>query len=260
MQNEQQQTIRLELIDEPPTAMRTEIDPDAVRLLAQSIRTEGLINPITVRPVGERFEVVAGHRRLLACRQAPLWYVPCVVRVLSDDQVFNIMSAENLAREDVNPLDQAIHIQRLVGGDIQKISEVAKRLHYSEQWVKERLAILDYPEEIRLAVGAGAISLGVAAQLARVASEFWRQQYLTQAITQGMSVLQARYFADQSAMGLTPDPSDLPPPDDSPEAQEKRLMRMECVRCGSMAVEPNLHVVWVHKECPVQDNNASEQA
>ena len=138
-------TLKLELIDEPPQAMRTEIEPEAIRVLAESIREDGLINPITVRPVGKRYEVVAGNRRLLACRQAPLYDVPCVVRELTDDQVFNIMSAENLAREDVDPVDQAIHIGRLVGEDESKIPDIARRLHYSEQWVRGRLAILSYP-------------------------------------------------------------------------------------------------------------------
>lgn len=248
--NDEQKTIKLELINEPPQAMRTEIDPENVRLLAESIRIDGLINPITVRPVGERYEVVAGHRRLLACRQAPLYEVPCVVRELTDAQVFNVMSAENLAREDVNPLDQAIHIARLIGGDTSKIPEVAKRLHYSEAWVESRLEILTYPEEMQMAIASGHLKLGVATWLARIESNFWREQYVAQAITAGMSVLQARYLHDQSAMGLCPDPSDLPPMLDTPEARHARLMRMDCIKCAEIATEPNLIMTWMHKECP----------
>lgn len=252
--NDEQKTIKLELIDEPPQAMRTEIDPENVRLLAESIRADGLINPITVRPVGGRFEVVAGHRRLLACRQAPLYDVPCVVRSLSDEQVFNVMSAENLAREDVNPLDQAIHIARLVAGDKTKIPEIAKRLHYSIAWVESRLEILTYPEDMQEAIASGHLKLGVATWLAKIQSNFWREQYVAQAITAGMSVLQARYLHDQSAMGLCPDPDSLPPPADTEEARAARLMRMPCAACGVEAVEPNLQMVWVHKECPNDDD------
>jgi len=249
-QNDSQKTINLQFIDEPVSAMRTQIDPDAVRLLADSIRIDGLINPITVRPIGDRFQVVAGHRRLLACRQAPLYDVPCVVRDLTDEQVFNVMSAENLAREDVNPVDQAIHIARLIGDDESKISEVAKRLHYSDQWVKDRLEILEYPEYMLPHIASGILKLGVASWLSKIVSDFWREQYVNQAVTQGMSVTQARYLHDQSAMGLMPDPGSLPPVDDSPEAQKARLMKMPCEACGGVAVEPNLKLVWIHVECP----------
>ncbi|MFA6161762.1 MAG: ParB/RepB/Spo0J family partition protein [Patescibacteria group bacterium] len=255
--NETQKTIKLELIDEPVSAMRTQIDPDAVRTLADSIRVDGLINPITVRPIAGRYQVVAGHRRLLACRQAPLYDVPCVVRDLTDEQVFNVMSAENLAREDVNPVDQAIHIARLIGEDASKIPDVAKRLHYSEQWVRDRLEILEYPDFMIPHIASGVLKLGVAQWLSQIKSEFWLAQYVNQAVTQGMSVTQARYLHDQSAMGLMPDPGDLPPPDNSPEAQERRLMRNECAACGQMAVEPNLQLVWIHRECPSKDVDAS---
>jgi ParB family chromosome partitioning protein len=255
--NDAQKTIKLELIDEPVQAMRTQIEPDAVRVLASSIRIDGLINPITVRPIGDRFQVVAGHRRLLACRQAPLYDVPCVVRELSDEQVFNVMSAENLAREDVNPVDQAIHIGRLVGEDENKIPEVAERLHYSSQWVRDRLEILEYPDYFLPHIASGVLKLGVASWLAKISSDFWRQQYVAQAVTQGMSVIQARYLHDQSAMGLMPDPTDMPPVDDSPEAQQKRLMRQPCEACGEMAVEPNMKLVWIHVECPPKPDGAS---
>ena len=242
--------IDLSLIDEPFTAMRTVIDRDEVERLAVSIRAEGLINPITVRPKGERYEVVAGHRRLLACRIAPLWKIICVIRELSDEQVFNIMSAENLAREDVNPLDQAIHIGRLVGDDESKIPEIAKRLHYSEEWVKSRLEILTYPEYMLPHIASGVLKLGVAQWLAKVESDFWRQQYVEQATNQGMSVLQARYLHDQCAMGLMPDPAALPPEDITSANNAPRLARVTCERCNGIAIEPNFTLVYVHKECP----------
>lgn len=248
--SEEIKIIELSLIDEPQEAMRTEIDREAIDQLAVSIRADGLINPITVRPIGDRYEVVAGHRRLLACRVAPLWKIPCVVRDLTSEQVFNVMSAENLAREDVNPVDQAIHIGRLVGNDENKIPEVAKRLHYSEEWVRGRLAILEYPEELLPHIAQGTIKLGVAQHLAGIVSPFWREQYIKQAITQGMSVIQARYVHDQSVMGLMLDPADIPESSDLHGEHTPRLLRAQCSACHGEAVEPNLTLVYVHKECP----------
>jgi ParB family chromosome partitioning protein len=257
--NDEQRNVHIELIDEPPLAMRTEIDPEAIRSLAESIRTDGLINPITVRPIEARFQVVAGHRRLLACRQAPLYQVPCVIRNLTDEQVFNVMSAENLAREDVNPVDQAIHIARLIGDDDARIPDVAKRLHYSEEWVRGRLAILEYPEELLPHIANGTIKLGVAQHLAGINSAFWREQYIKQAVTQGMSVIQARYVHDQAAMGLMPDPADIPDSSDISGTHTPRLMRSRCEKCGGEAVEPNLTLVYIHRECPQDPTPAPAQ-
>lgn len=242
--------IKLEYIDEPAEAMRSGIDMDSIELLAVSIRADGLINPITVRPVGERYQVVAGHRRLLACRIAPLYDVPCVIRELDDAQVFNIMSAENLAREDVNPVDQAIHIGRLVGEDESKIPEVAHRLHYSEQWVRSRLEILSYPENFLPYVADGTLKLGVAANLAAIESEFWRDQYLMQAVKHGMSVVQSRYLHDQVLMGLCPEPDALLPDAENYNGGRSRIASATCVICKQVAVEPNLELNYCHRECP----------
>lgn len=248
------QKIKLELIDEPAEAMRSGIDRESIDTLAESIRSEGLINPITVRPIGDRYEVVAGHRRLLACRVAPLYDIPCVIRDLTEEQVFNVMSAENLAREDVNPVDQAIHIGRLVGDDEAKIPDVAKRLHYSEDWVRSRLEILTYPDYVLPHIASGTIKLGVATWLMQIESEFWRKQYVEQAVKHGMSIVQARYLHDQSAMGLCPDPG-AEPPEGSPLAvSRQRLASAQCAICGQTATEPNLTLVYVHKECPVNEH------
>lgn len=255
-ENQKIAVLKLEKIDEPPVTMRTDIPRDAIDTLAESIRQEGLINPITVRPRGDRYEVVAGHRRLLACRLAPLYDIPCVIRELTDDQVFDIMSAENLAREDVNPVDQAIHIGRLIGDDDSKIPEVAKRLHYSEAWVRSRLEILTYPDYFLPPLADGTLKIGVAEWLAQIESDFWRQQYVEQAVKYGMSVVQARYLRDQSAMGLCPDPTAEPPEGDPAVASRARLARATCAICGGEAVEPNLTLVYVHKECPPIESDA----
>src|SRR3990167_1508877 len=108
------QEIFTDEIDEPEGAMRSELNRAELFELADNIKQNGLINPITVRPVGNKFEVVAGHRRLNACKIAGIIKISCVVRELDDQRVFEIMSAENLERDDVNPVEEAIFLHNYI--------------------------------------------------------------------------------------------------------------------------------------------------
>src|SRR3990167_7076615 len=101
------QEIYTDIIDDPVHAMRSDIDRAELFELADNIKQNGLINPITVRPVGNRYEVVAGHRRLSACKIAGKIKITCVVRALTDAEGFAIKAAENLERVDVDPVDEA---------------------------------------------------------------------------------------------------------------------------------------------------------
>lgn len=108
------QEIFTDLIDDPVVAMRSELDRNELFELADNIKQNGLINPITIRPSGDRFEVVAGHRRLSACKIAGKIKIACVVRILSDSEVFAIKAAENLERADINPIDESVFIAQYI--------------------------------------------------------------------------------------------------------------------------------------------------
>lgn len=237
-------------IDEPHDPMRTKIDRDAVWELSESIKRQGLINPITVRPVGERFEVVAGHRRFTACKIAGVISIPCVVRTLDDEAVQDIMAAENLERQDVNPVDEALFLGKMIGEDTTKIKEIALRLNRSEQWVNDRLEILTYPEYMIEQIQTGALKLGVASWLGAIEDDFWRKQYVDSAIRQGMSVTQARYLHDQWKMGVTPSSDNLFPDVSEISNGAVPAARANCAACGRIAIDPNLQNVFIHRECP----------
>src|SRR3990167_6512797 len=89
-------------IVDPANPMRTEIDRDTIFELSESIKQQGLINPITVRPKDGKFEVVAGHRRFTACKLAVLNEIACVIRELNDDAAWSMMAHENLERQDID--------------------------------------------------------------------------------------------------------------------------------------------------------------
>ncbi len=245
--------IPIALVDPPRNPMRMGIDAQSIADLAESIKEVGLISPLVVRPVGERFEVVAGHRRLLACRLAGLAEVPCIVRDISDEQAFGIMGTENLERSDVDPVDEALFLGRFVGGDESKIPAAAKLVNRSSQWVRDRLDILEYPDYMIMAVKRGELKLGVARWVAQVLDEKWRQMFARDAAAQGWTILQAEHqYRLWQCGALEGIQGDLPAPDPIAPKQESRA-RAICEKCQRLAIDPNLRSVFIHVECPSGD-------
>jgi len=244
------QLIRSDLIDDPKMAMRTGMDRDKLDELADSIKKTGLINPITVRKIGERFEVVAGHRRLAACRIAGVVDIACVVKEISDEAVFDIMAQENLFREDVDPVDEAIFVGRLTNEKNMSVDDIAKAVNRSVQWVCDRLDILEYPENMLAAIRDGRLKLGVAKNLWQLTNDAIRKMYIDQAITYGMSGRQSEYILAQDKMGiLVGEKVEVPNAEDLQPGEQPKA-RAICAKCGQVAIDPNLQMVFIHKECP----------
>lgn len=237
-------------IIEPVDAMRSDFDSDKIIELSESIKKQGLINPITVRPAGDKFEIVAGHRRFMACVRIGVYKIPCVIREITDAEVFALRAHENLFREDVNPVDEALYIGKLVGEDESKVVSVADQLNRSVAWVEDRLAILTYPDYFLPSLKAGKIKLGVAKALAQIEDEMYRKMFFENAVRDGMTVWQAEYFLAQFKAGVFKPGVELSPADLNVENREPVIIKQICAKCGKMAIAPNLESVFVHVECP----------
>lgn len=187
------QEIFADMIDDPEHAMRSELNRDELFELADNIKQNGLINPITVRPKNNRFEVVAGHRRFAACKIAGKIRIPCVVRELTDNEAFAVMAAENLERQDVDPVDEAIFIQRYIEQTGQSVPEVAKTLRRSVAYVESRLTVGKMPDYMQAYLKAGTLKLGVALALFEIDNWVIRKSWTERAVEQGISVQTAQW-------------------------------------------------------------------
>ncbi|HAW37811.1 MAG TPA: chromosome partitioning protein ParB, partial [Pseudomonas sp.] len=108
------QQLPLELVQRGKYQPRRDMDPQALEELAQSIRNHGVMQPIVVRPVeGGRYEIIAGERRWRASQQAGLERVPALVREVPDEAAIAMALIENIQREDLNPIEEAVALQRL---------------------------------------------------------------------------------------------------------------------------------------------------
>ena len=128
---------------------RKSFDEKALEELAASIKEHGILEPLVVRQVNGSYELVAGERRLRAAKLAGLDKVPVVVKELSDQEVREIMLLENLQREDLNPIEEALALKALLEeGNITQ-AELGKRLGKSQAWVANRLRLLEAPEPLK---------------------------------------------------------------------------------------------------------------
>jgi ParB family chromosome partitioning protein len=237
-------------IIEPIEAMRSSFDRDKLFELSESIRSQGLINPLTVRPSGDKFEIVAGNRRFRACIMAGIVRIPCVVRTMTDQEVYSLRAHENLFRDDIDPVDEAMYIGKLVGDDDAKIPEVAKMLNRSIQWVEDRLGILTYPDYFLQPLKDGHIKLGVAKCLSQIEDETYRSMFFNNALRDGMAIWQAEYYLSQWKAGVFKSGAEILPPGDGDKPQPVGKVRQRCAKCGQMAEEPNLQNVFIHITCP----------
>ena len=158
--------IAVELIDRNPFQTRGNFDADALRDLAQSIESNGVLQPILVRAVeGGRFQLIAGERRWRASQLAEKNTVPAIVRVVSDEQAMEMTIVENLQRADLNPMEQAKAYQRLSSDFGMTQEQMAKRTGKERASVANFLRLLKLPVEVQQKVELGELSFGHARTL-----------------------------------------------------------------------------------------------
>ena len=162
--------IPVDLIGRSPYQPRRRIEPEALDELTRSIRAHGVLQPVVVRPAGEgRYELVAGERRWRAAQAAGLESIPSVVREVSDEVALSIAIIENIQREDLNPLEEAQGVARLVEEFGMTHREVAEAVGRSRPAVSNLLRLLELNEDVRARLEAGEIEMGHARALLALA-------------------------------------------------------------------------------------------
>jgi len=174
-------------VDPPVDVDRDMIDPEAVRELAESIRSQGLLQPVLVRPVNGRYEMVAGHRRLLAHQLIGAPTILSIVRELSDEETFVIRAIENDQRVDLNPIEKAKIYRKLKDKLSWSNDKIAQKMGRSLMTVKRHLKLLDIPPEYQKAVGQGRLGIAVAIILNEIDEESFKRMYFGSAIENGVT-------------------------------------------------------------------------
>ncbi len=195
---------------------RTAMDPSKLDELAESIKAQGVIQPIVVRELSPgKYEIVAGERRWRASQLAGLADIPVVVRELDDRTVIAMALIENIQREDLNPLEEAQSLQRLIDEFSLTHAEAAEAVGRSRAAVSNLLRLLDLPPAIRALLEARRLEMGHARALLTLSPEL-ASKLASEAADQGWSVREVEHRAQQFSAGKVPNgkkakPGKLPP-------------------------------------------------
>jgi ParB family chromosome partitioning protein len=185
-----------------PYQPRKHFDDAALKDLAASIKRHGVVQPLVVTPDGDNYTLIAGERRWRASRLAGLEAVPAVIRTSQELEQLEIALIENVQRVDLNPLEQAVSIERLHEQFNLSYEDIAGRLGKAISTVNNSVRLLNLPDDARQALTAGKISEGHARAILSLKNDPERQAYLLKTIQeQGWSVRQAERFATSVKAG-----------------------------------------------------------
>jgi ParB family chromosome partitioning protein len=176
---------------------------EGLQELAQSIRENGIIQPLIVRPQGDDYMLVAGERRWRAAQLAGLKRVPVVVKDVADEKLLQVALVENIQRQDLSPLEMAKAFRMLCDDHHLTQEQVAERVGMKRPSVTNYLRLLSLPEPVREALDAGRLDMGHARALGGVDDRTLQVQILQAVLKGGLSVRQAELMVQRAKAGET---------------------------------------------------------
>ena len=191
--------IDINLIEANPFQPRTEFDEEALEELAQSIKEQGIIQPITVRKLGyNRYQLISGERRLRASKLAGLSKIPAFIRIANDEQMLELALIENIHRENLNAIEVAISYQRLIDECSLTQEQLSTKVGKSRSAIANFLRLLKLPAEIQIALRDGHISMAHARALINIEDKETQLRLLQQIIEDDLSVRQTEELAQKA--------------------------------------------------------------
>jgi ParB family chromosome partitioning protein len=180
--------VALDRIDHNPYQPRQSFDKDELSALSESIRTHGILQPLVVRPRGDRFQLIAGERRLRAAQAAGFDEVPVRVVDFNDQQVLEAALVENIQRSDLNPIEKAQGFQEYLHRFKMTHEELARRLGMDRTTVTNLVRLLELPPEVQTSVRVGQISAGHARALLSISDAARQVALCKEIVLKGLSV------------------------------------------------------------------------
>ncbi len=189
-----------------PRQPRTNIDEHTLEELAQSIRSHGVIQPILVRPSGDRYEIVAGERRWRASQRAGLLKVPVVIREIADANLLQVALIENIQRDDLNPVEEAQAYRRLA--DELKMSQeaIASAVGKDRATVANYVRLLRLPIEVRNDLASNTLSMGHARALLALTDEIAQRKLAREVVSRQLSVRETEALVRREVTPAPPAP------------------------------------------------------
>lgn len=187
--------VAIDLIQPNPTQPRTHFNKEELEELAESIKKNGLLQPILVRKVDDKYEIVAGERRWQACKQIGMETIPVRIREVSDDDTIMLALVENIQRTDLNPIEEAYGYRRMMERGKMTQSQVAQAVSKGRSTIANALRLLELPEEAQQLLFEERITAGHARAILSVPTKEGREKLTEKLVKEKLSVRETEAIA-----------------------------------------------------------------
>jgi ParB family chromosome partitioning protein len=212
-------------IDHNPQQPRKNFDPDELASLTASVKTHGILQPLVVRQKGERYQLIAGERRLRAAQEIGLKSVPIHVVDLNDQEAFEAALIENIQRTDLNPIEKAQGFVDYVRQFNVNQDQLAQRLGLARSTVSNLIGLLDLPQEVKEGIRLNQITEGHAKLLKGIKPRDRQVAIFKQIVAMGLSVKEAEALTRDLRVMADPEPA--PPPTVETPKKTAHVMGLE---------------------------------
>src|SRR5436305_6643153 len=219
------QQIDIDLIDPSPYQPRTRFREEALEELARSIKASGIIQPLVLRPIGGRFQLIAGERRWRAAQRAGLTKVSSIVKQVPDELALEMTLVENIQREDLNPMEAARAFERLMDEFHLTQDAVAERTGKDRATVANAIRLLKLDPKVQEWIEEGKLSAGHGRALLAVPEQLLRLRYAHRAARGALTVRQIEKLAARRAQGKQLQPPSPPQLDPNMRSALEELQR-----------------------------------
>lgn len=190
-------SVPIEFVSRNPNNPRRQFDEADLQDLSRSIAQHGIVQPVVVRPTGEgRYEIIAGERRWRAAQRSGLAEIPVIIRDVDDRTALEIAIVENVQRSDLNPLDEALGYEQLIGEHGYTQNDLGDIIGKSRSHVANSLRLLKLPEPVRDMLALGKLTAGHARAIASTGDP---EKYANMIVTRGLSVRDAERLAQKDS-------------------------------------------------------------
>ena len=249
-------SVAIAVIDQNPNQPRKHFDPEQLESLRETIKTHGVLQPLVVRPRGDRYELIAGERRLRAAIDAGLAEVPVRVVDFDDQQVMEAALVENIQRTDLNPIEKALGFKDYLDRFQMTHEQLAGRLGLARPTISNIVGLLDLPQAVQDAVRSGQISMGHAKVIKGTQGAEAQVTLCRQIISLGLSVHATEQLARQAAA-----PAPEPARDTTETKGEKtdHVLGIERELAGKLSLKVDIRLKGAEKGALVVAFDSTEE-
>jgi len=202
--------IKISEIDPNMGQPRKKFDEDELLELAESIKIHGVIQPIILTKRGKRYEIIAGERRWRASKLAGLTKIPAVIREYTDKEIMEVSLIENIQRQDLNPIEEALAFKNLIDEHKMKQDDLAERVSKSRSTITNALRLLKLDDKVKAMLAEGLISTGHARALLTIEDKNKQQALAVKIFDEKLSVREAEKLVKQILENKEPKKEEKP--------------------------------------------------